>query len=349
MVIAFHMIAQSDVLDNCSISNYVFSVFFHAGGRLACSVFVIIGAYFLVDIPFHTYRIAHLFIKTIITVAIIDFALLMFSENLAETVSITELIIQIFPIIGKPYWFIDAYIYMLILSPILNFILQKPEMQNYRYFLIVLSVAFILVGSWPATFELFPFSNDAIWFCFLYLLTGELKHHEIFNSIKKSTWAALFLICYLFSCGVSLVCNHLKSVWEYAWILRFFYISTYQSVFAFVAAVSLFGFFLHINISNNKLCAVIGKISSHTFGIFLIHQVPLLWLNGWLWNQVFHIKQYAYQSYFPAWCFLSLCICFFMCFIADLLLERLYDFLDRAIKISQLANKMDKYIGEALK
>lgn len=347
MVIAFHMIAQSDVLDNCSAENYVFSVIFHAGGRMACSVFVIIGAYFLVDIPFRTYRVIHLFLKTAVTVAAIDLLIALFANNLLETSSIGKLVLQIFPIAGKPYWFVDAYIYMLILSPILNRMLNEVRMQNYVKVLLILSMFFVVMGSHPSSFETFPFVNDTLWFCFLYLLTGKLKRMNFFNSISRGKWAALFIINYILICGICIICNNLKSTWEYAWILRFFYVSTYQSIFAFVAAISLFGWFLHIDISNNRICVAIETISRHTFGVFLIHQVPLLWKNGWLWNELFNIKEYAYTTWFPRKCFVSLVCCFCICFVLDILLEKIYVILSRAIKIPQLADELDKFIGEA--
>lgn len=350
MVIAVHMISQSDVLDNCSPSNYVFSVIFHAGGRLACSVFVIIGAYFLVDIPFRTYRVAHLFFKTIITVAVIDFAIIIFCRNLVESNgNIIDLVIQIFPIVGKPYWFIDSYIYMLILSPILNHLLNESKIQNYVDFLLAGSVILIVLGSHPASFQLFPFANDTLWFCFLYLLTGRLKHQKIFTSVSFGTWATVFILCYISMCGICIVCNQLKNSWEYAWILRFFYISTFQSIFAFAAAISLFGLFLHIDISNKRMCSIVEIISRHTFGIFLIHQVPLLWQNGLLWNEVFQIKSYAYNTYFPARCFISLIICFFGCFIVDVLLDKLYVFFSHVIRLSQLSDRIDKCMGATSK
>ena len=347
MVIAFHMIAQSNILDNCSIGNYTFAVFFHAGGRLACSVFVIIGAYFLVDIPFHSYRILQLFVKTVITVAVIDVALFVFARDTVQSMSIVELVIQIFPFLGQPYWFVVAYICMLVLSPILNYIVNENRIQNYKCLLIVLSLCSVVVGSIPLIFKFSPFANDSLWFCFLYILTGELKHRGIFNIVSKWTWAFLFIVCYFSACGICLVCNQLKANWEYAWILRFFYISTYQSIFAFIAAISLFGLFLSINISNCKVSSIIEKISAHTFGIFLIHQVPLLWVNGWIWNRVFHIQQYAYQPYFPLYCFGVLLICFFICFCVDVLLEKLYILFNRITKIPQLAERLDQYIGVA--
>lgn len=231
----------------------------------------------------------------------------------------------------------------------MNLLANESSKQKYRYLLLVFSGMFVIVGSSPATFKLSPFSNDLIWFCFLYLLTGELKHRGTFYLISKRAWAIAFWGCYFSACAIALVSDHLKAAWEYAWFLRFFYISTYQSIFAFVGAVSLFGFFLHIHISNHKICSIIERISHHTFGIFLIHQVPLLWRTGWLWNQVFHIRQYAYQPYFPAICFVSLIICFCGCLCVDMLLEKLCTICEHITRISQLAGRLDNYIGETRK
>ena len=64
-IIAYHMIAQSDAFAYVSGANFYFSLAFHGGGRLACSVFVLIGAYFLTDKPFRTKRFLRLWLKTV--------------------------------------------------------------------------------------------------------------------------------------------------------------------------------------------------------------------------------------------------------------------------------------------
>lgn len=344
MVIAFHMIAQSSVLDVVNGANYVFAVFFHAGGRLACSVFVIIGAYFLVDLPFRSHRIIQLYMQTLVTVATVNVIIYCFFRSTLHPVDAVKLCTQIFPIFGKPYWFVSTYIFMLAISPILNLVSKASHLQNYRYLLIISSIGIVAIGSLPIMFSTSPFSGDLAWFCFLYLLTGEFKQRHIFYRVPQRVWGIIFLVSYVIACSVAIVCNRLKILWEYAWVLRFFYISTYQSFFAFCAAISLFGFFIHVKISSDVSCKMVETISPHTLGIFLIHQVPILYTNGWIWNDVFHIDQNAATAYFPLYCIGILITCVLTCFLADLVIGKICMTLMRILKIPQFVERLDKYI-----
>lgn len=64
-VLAFHLISQSDALGDLNTQNFTFSFFFHAGGRMACNVFVMIGAYFLTQKHVSFKQIFRLEFKTI--------------------------------------------------------------------------------------------------------------------------------------------------------------------------------------------------------------------------------------------------------------------------------------------
>ncbi|WNX85164.1 acyltransferase [Agathobaculum sp. NTUH-O15-33] len=296
-VIAYHIISQSNALDVVNSDNFVFCVVFHAGGRMACNIFVMIGAFFLVDLPFRVERITQLYIKTLFACLLVNGFILLTFPHITNT---SLYFLQFFPIAGKPYWFIQNYIFLLVLSPFLNQILHNNKNNAYIKGLLFGALVIVALGSIPLLSTYIPFSNDLVWFVFLYCLMGYLKQHPIRILASKYTCLLIALMMYSVMCVSVLIFDHLKTMWLHAWEIRFFFVSTYQSFFSFICALCLFYFFVNIRIPTSKIINVIAR---HSFGIFILHQVPILYWDGWVWKYFFKIDVQFNTPQFIPYCF----------------------------------------------
>lgn len=301
-VITYHLIAQSDALGSGNELNFVFSCFFYAGGRMACVVFVMISAYFLVDQKFKFERILRLEFKTILIAVLVNLVVACISPATVAGMGTKDFISQFFPLLGRPYWYIQEYLFVLLASPFLNAILHSERLKKYRKAILAFLLVSIIISSIPPLYSNSLLSNDFVAFCAIYFRIGELKPIlKVQNRRSAQFLSGLsFLLCYILMCCSAIYFNTIKEYCAYAWEIRFFYIKNYQTLLSIGAALSLFGFFLNTQIGNNKAINFLGR---HSTGVYLLPQVPLLYYSGWLWLNVFHIDRlFNNTTLFPVYC-----------------------------------------------
>lgn len=310
-VVAFHMIAQSDSLGEVNQNNFIFSLLFHSMGRINCTIFVIIGAWFLVDKRFDARRILSLWIKTLAVCVAANAIVLISSPEMIDKISTKDFVFQFLPILGHPYWFIQAYILMLFVSPILNIIVNEEKYRGLRRVLLVLSICYVVVSSIPFFYSYSNLSNDFVSFCCIYLITGSLKRLDY--SVTHQKWKCLLIGLgnYLVIIMSVIFFDKIKESWEYAWQIRFFYISNYITIFSFMCAFGVFFFFKNLNL---KFDPVINFLGKHSFGVYLIHQVPILYstysVSDTVWIRKLEMNRYFNSSAFIPYCFFCLIITF---------------------------------------
>ena len=105
----------------------------------------------------------------------------------------------------------------------------------------------------------------------------------------------------------------------------------YDSVFAFVASISLFLAFLNTDFKNGTVLSKIAvKLSGATFGVYLIHAHADICINKW-WQMI------GMTSNLDAWWFvfyqiLTVFAIFLVCALADIVRQWLF----RVIRIQKL-------------
>jgi len=317
-VISYHMIAQSNALASENGDNFLFSVIFHSCGRIAIAVFIMISSHFLVDTPFKIKRVLRVYLKTLLVCLFVTLAVWVLPLDKTGLHFDKACLVQLLPVVGVPYSFILGYMFLLLVSPILNLFLHDARYDTYRKRLIILFAILIGICSFPPFGKQAIFRSDELIFCFIYLLIGELKlkSKTLFKSNNMNLCIAL--LCLFGAICSVLVFDKIKEVWPYAWEIRFFYISVYQSILPFGCALFLFEYFRRLEVGQIQAINWFGK---RTFGVFLIHQVPILYQNGWLRNRVFHLSEYFGTSEFIPYCYFVLFCVFFCCVGIDVLFD----------------------------
>ena len=153
------------------------------------------------------------------------------------------------------YWFINAYIGLLAVTPILNVAAEKLTKKELQFFLIIFYIiAFIgtligLVGIEIAG------GCSLLWFMFLYLLGKYVKMYEPLLSKKQ------LILIILISC----VCN--------AIIIFMLHSFDYVGPFLVIQSVSTLLLFKKFKLN----CKLINKIAISTTMVYLINLHPALW------------------------------------------------------------------------
>lgn len=234
----------------------------------------------------------------------------------------------IVPITGSVWWFVTAYIYMMLVAPSYNAFLDKfnrKGMLMWSMFLLVFGQVFGNLGSNFHDFE------KAVFF---YTLGVFFRNYINVGGDKKS----LFLIVSLIGIMINGFCQyeiaiHMVNESSNAMLFRKIFSMVDYLLAEPLSCIGMFGLFSCFKFYNRK----VNWIARKTFGIYLLHEAPPMRLLIWL-----HIlKPYEYindGAFVYAYIVFCVVFVFVMGIIVDAIRERLFE---------NFSNKfIEKFIGK---
>lgn len=75
----------------------------------------------------------------------------------------------------EEYWFISAYVGLLLVYPFLNILMSQ---LNNKKWLCLISVLTIMLSIIPTVFYKGLWNSNLMWFIYMYLLGGALRNYE---------------------------------------------------------------------------------------------------------------------------------------------------------------------------
>lgn len=283
-IIADHYAGQSGAALYDTLPHALFFALLGAGSRMGCSIFVMLGAWFLCTQPFKTRRVLNLWLS--LWLYTVPLTLLCFFVP-GSGVGLGTLRWAIFPVSTKQLWFVAAYLVLLLLSPVLNLLLHTAPRRTLRGLLWVFGV--LLVG-YSTLFAEDGVFSDVLWtFAYEYLLVGYLRlyPHNRLSRILQS-WQAPALAL-LFTAALTALRG--AALWQGMDGKAMQYLEYYRTALCsapnLLCALAIFFFFKKLNIGS--LPAVNG-VASATLGVYIIHQTPAV--MGLLWNGIFQSAQH---------------------------------------------------------
>lgn len=218
-----------------------------------------------------------------------------------------SLIDTLFPFISGKYWFFSAYILLMMCAPFLNIIIAKISVRQHFFICLFFTIAGCIQSDLHYGFPQASFSNgyNIIWFIGLYFIASLIQRTD-FSICKKPLSIAIAIILYI----VSLI-------WGY-------FGAHYTSLIITVSSVIVFCFFKEIRIDNQIISKIICKISSLTFGVYLIHDSPQT--RAYMYNTIFH----SYKFYENEFAFLILLgfigVTFVVCAIIEFVRQEIFKY-----------------------
>lgn len=290
-IIADHFIGQSGILETTKFTNMLF---YYAGSslsRVACSVFVIISAWFLVDGKFKIHRVIHTWL-TIFTYAI-PLGIFCILKGLAGRDIIAA---SLLPIERSPMWFASAYMIVVLLSPMLNMLINEAPRRISRWIIFVLLVILSLYTT--VTSKNGYMTNDVWAMILIYLLTGYIKryHQGTIDSKAKKHPVLIFLGIFFIAWFPIVFFRTLADFNSTSrlYILRLLseytdsYRAQFHSIPNIIMAFSLFFAFKNLKVKSSK---IINKMAGTTLGIYCFHQIPVWY--GYLWSDICKAPMHA--------------------------------------------------------
>ena len=250
LIIGDHLTGQSGIADYTTLPSSFAFCLIGCGSRIACSVFVLIGGWFLCEQPYKTRRPLSLWLSA-------------------------------FPASTRQLWFISDYLLLLLCVPLLNRLLRGLSRPAHRGLLAVLAVPLIV---YPTLFGENGAVSDTAWmFLYEYLLIAYLRRwpDNRLAHLLQHRAAALGL-----GLGLPLLNTILRAVLETRGLTdgkAFQYMAYYRTALGalpnLLAALALFYLFKGLDLGCVRW---VNALAGTTLGVYILHQVPAF--RGFLWN-----------------------------------------------------------------
>jgi len=274
LIIGDHLTGQSGIADYTTLPSSFAFCLIGCGSRIACSVFVLIGGWFLCEQPYKTRRPLSLWLSlwlyTVPVTLLCKLAGLDVSWGALRWAAST-----------RQLWFISDYLMLLLCVPLLNRLLRGLSRPAHRGLLAVLAVPLIV---YPTLFGENGAVSDTAWmFLYEYLLIAYLRRwpDNRLAHLLQHRAAALGL-----GLGLPLLNTILRAVLETRGLTdgkAFQYMAYYRTALGalpnLLAALALFYLFKGLDLGCVRW---VNALAGTTLGVYILHQVPAF--RGFLWN-----------------------------------------------------------------
>ena len=275
LIIGDHLTGQGGIADYTTLPSSFAFCLIGCGSRIACSVFILIGGWFLCEQQYKTRRPLSLWLS--LWLYTVPVTLLCRVGGL--DVSLGALRWAAFPASTRQLWFISDYLLLLLCVPLLNRLLRGLSRPAHRGLLAVLAVPLIV---YPTLFGENGAVSDTAWmFLYEYLLIAYLRRwpdNRLAHLLQHHA-AALGL-------GLPLLNTILRAVLETRGLTdgkAFQYMAYYRTALGalpnLLAALALFYLFKGLDLGCVRW---VNALAGTTLGVYILHQVPAF--RGFLWN-----------------------------------------------------------------
>lgn len=264
---------------------YWITQFLHTFSLVAVNCFVLISGYFMSKSTLSAAKLAKLW-GLVAIFSLGTYCALCIIPSTGISFSYYELIAHIFPVISNRYWFFTCYVVMTVLSPFINKFIDSLTKKSFQKLLLVLIVLFVAVPSVNIFGDPFGTANDysPLWFIILYFTGAYIRRYPLPKLPYGAFYIAIIIISVISCAVLSLFNQHLNLFGDLAKAF-----SRYNSAPVFFGSVFLFLFFLNHPIKLSNICGrFISGISAASFGVYLLHEHPML--RDFLWNDIIRLK-----------------------------------------------------------
>ena len=253
---------------------------------VAVNAYMMLSGYFMIESRFKVRRLLGLILQLWFYSIGIGIAALSAGYVPKEGFSVYYLLQLCLPVSTNHYWFMTAYIYMYLFSPILSQGIKRlTKRQLQTVIILMICVLSVIKSVIPFRLEADMNGYDCIWYLCIFIIAAYIRLYGIpfFKSAVRSA------LIYIASAGC---------IFGITFLLRFIFFQTgklenildicyeYNHILVLTASVALFYTFCHIKIKSSKVSRIICRISPYMLGVYLWHEhiaIRYEW-TGWLYN-----------------------------------------------------------------
>lgn len=300
MVVVLHFLGKGGLLSDFSDGRL--TAFGVTGWLLegfcivAVNLYMLLTGYFLCESDFRPGRLFQIMIQLwtySIGVGLLAAALGLTGDTPVDTYYLLTLL---FPVSMKHYWFLTAYVYLLLFTPFLcKGVRAMTKAQHGSAILILLCFFSLGKSVLPIHFEMDGNGYDCIWYLTMFLIAAYIRRFGLPVLDKKRKGVLLYVVCCLL---VSLLSVGIRVVTARTgrFSLSQNMFIHYNNLLTMLAAVGLFSVFLKSK-GEGKIWQLMSKISPYCLGVYLLHEnigVRYAWQKWFFVDQIHSVPRLVF-------------------------------------------------------
>ena len=315
LIIMFHYVYKSNyTYQILNINSFIIKSFYFLG-ELGVNLFILITGYFHKNIKFSFKKLILLSIEVLFYYLLNIIILFLLGQYKPQ--NFKSIFLLFFPIILSKYWFITAYILLYLISPYLNIIIDNLSKKKYQKFLILLLTIWSII---PTIFGLFFNSSETLlyytrftWLIIIYFTGAYIKNYKIKFIDTKSKNIICIIITTILLILIIIIIYHNRLLFNKIGTMEISYLWTPNNIIMFILSISIFNYFINLNISYNK---IINTLASTSLGIYMIHDGAL---QNYIWIKIFKTNIQLYTKYYLIHIIYTSIIIYIIGFIIDII------------------------------
>lgn len=291
MIVGLHYLvkgkAVTSPLEELALNGYI-AWLLEAFFLVAVNVYVILSGYFGLDMNYSWKRPLRIWGQVWFYSVVIGMICMVLEM---QELDIYQIFMYVFPTVTDHYWFATAFI---LLSFCMPFLQAGAVQMEHKTFIIVLGMFLLVMSISKSVLPMeLPWDNggyDVVWFLCLYL-TGLYLRRFGLPILQGKVWKGL--VVYALGAGLTFSSMIILSViYQKTGSLGAMvdYAYTYNHILCYIAAIGLFMAFQAMPTDFGKVTPGIIKVSSATFGVYLIHEHYNI---RYMWPKWFSCESYA--------------------------------------------------------
>ncbi|WP_188042937.1 acyltransferase family protein [Changpingibacter yushuensis] len=234
-------------------------------GKWGVDVFVLISSWFLTSKEPTARHFVKFHVQVWTTSVLI---LIFFLVAQPESVGTKNLVRSLAPILTNEYWFATSYWVLMLLSPLLNLLIARVGKENFSKLLVTTGVIWVVIPTFGLRSG--PFVESTGLFVFLYLVAAFLRSRGTPKSPGRWGLAACVsaIALVLSSVALQLLSPYISLAGEHP-----------NAFTAASSALTVFCAFSTVRATLGRRSAhwrVINTVASAAFGVYLIHDNPMV-------------------------------------------------------------------------
>lgn len=254
--------------------------------------------------------------------------------------NVKQWITYIFPISKNIYWFATAYMLIMIFSKYINKFIENLDKVEFKVLIFILLIIYFTLPTYLNIELPVVFIEKTV---ALYLIGAYIRKYNINKSENISKYKKKLLLYFTLNTMIIIISvyfNHITK--QYILDSPIFFI---QHENPLIALIAIYMFLIAISAKETE-SKVINTISSTTFGVYLIHDNPIV--RMFLWEIIIGCTQYYDKPYMIINCIGTAVLVFTVCSIIDFVrihtAEKIFmKIVDKAIKKASTLKNEGKF------
>ena len=279
MIVLHHYCVNSGLTEvmvwNNITPNMILVQFMSIGGKVGVNIFFLISGYFMINKMSNLRKVIKLLFE-ILFYNIIIFLFLYYVEGVEYTKS--DLLNCFIPVLFSTNTFIASYLFVYLLSPMINKGIQVLTCKEFRALLIILLTFYSILG----TFFLQNTWHYLGWGVTMYCFGAYIRLYGL--KVSRKMAGVGIVACVAFIWAFQLICDFGAQYFlgERLWHKWMYMFTDANKMPVFAMAVFMFIWFNKIDIGHSRW---VNTMAASCFGVLMIH--ANCWpMRHWLWGTV---------------------------------------------------------------